>query len=221
MRNGEAAESKAPAWDIGGTSIPEQPSARRLGCGPAASARPPRRSHMAVGSELGSTRSRRGGAPHQGALAARRLRQRIVRRELRANLQGAEESLLPRRRGRADPVARLDRGVDVGAQRLRRRRQDDAGCRRSGQFRAHQQSAPRGEGRRPQLSGNVERRRLAPHLDAPHERDHNARRLRRRGLRRKRGAATRCVDRAGRNLGPCVQRGDRPKGAATCKAAAA
>ena len=89
---------------------------------------------------------------------------------LRASVQGAQESLLPRRRGRAHPVARLGRGVDVGAKRLRRRRQDDARCRRRGQFRANEQSAARGEGRRPQLPGNIERRRLASHLDAPHER---------------------------------------------------
>ena len=124
--------------------------------------------------------------------------------DLRAIVQGAQEPLLPRRRSRAHPVAWLGRGVDVGTERLRRRREDDARCRRRGQFRAHQQSAARGEGRRPQLPGNIQRRRLASHLDAPHERDHNARRLRRRRLRGSRGAATRRVDRAGRNLGTCL-----------------
>ena len=152
-------------------------------CGSAASAGPPRRSGMAFGSELGSARSRCRGTPHQGALAACRLRRRNARRRLRANLQGAQEPLLSRRRSRAHPVARLGRGVDVGAKRLRGRRQDDAGCRRRGQFRAHQQSAARGEGRRPQLSGNIQRRRLASHLDAPHERRDAARCVRRRRLR--------------------------------------
>ena len=163
---------------------------------------------MAFGSELGSTRSRRGRTPDQGALAARRLHRRNARRDLRAIVQGTQEPLLPRGRSRAHPIARLDRGVDVGTKRLRRRRQDDARCRRRGQFRADQQSAARGEGRRPQLSRDIQRRRLASHLDAPHERDHNARRLRRRRLRRERGAATSRVDRAGRNLGTCLQRGD-------------
>ena len=43
-------------------------------------------------------------------------------------------------------------------------------CRRRGQFRAKEQSAAGGEGRRPQLPGNVERGRLAPDLDAADER---------------------------------------------------
>ena len=72
-----------------------------------------------------------------------------------------------------DPVARLGRGVDIGAERLRRRRQDDAGCRRGSQFRARPQSAAGGEGRRPQLPGIIQRRRFAARLDAPHERDHS------------------------------------------------
>ena len=89
---------------------------------------------------------------------------------LRASVQGTQESLLPRRRGRADPVARLGRGLDVAAERLRGRRQDDGRRRRRGQFRADEQSAARGQRRRPQLPGDIERRRLPADLDAPHER---------------------------------------------------
>ena len=56
------------------------------------------------------------------------------------------------------------------AERLRRRRQDDRGRRRGGQFRPRPQSAAGGEGRRPQLSGNIQRRQFAARLDAAHER---------------------------------------------------
>ena len=143
---------------------------RRVGRGPAERARPPRRSGMAVGGKLGSAQPRSGGAPHQGALAARRLRRRVFGCGLRASLQGTQESLLSRRRGRADPVARLGRRLDVAPERLRRRRQDHAGRRRRGQFRADEQSAARGQGRRPQLPGNIQRGRLLIDLDAPHER---------------------------------------------------
>ena len=64
-------------------------------------------------------------------------------------------------------------------------------------FDTDEQSAAGGEGRRPQLPGNIQRRRLAAHLDAPYERDRPARRLRRRGLRGPCGAATGSVDRSG------------------------
>ena len=163
---------------------------------------------MAVGSELGSAQPRSGRTPYQGALAARRLCRRVLRRSLRASLQRTQKSLLSRRRGWAHPVAWLGRGLDFGAERLRRRRQDGAGCRRRGQFRADEQSAAGGEGRRPQLPRNIERRRLASHLDAPHERSRPARRVPRRRLRRKSGAATGRVDRARRNLGTRLPGGD-------------
>ena len=42
---------------------------------------------------------------------------------------------------------------------------------RRGQFRADEQSAARGEGRRPQLPGELERGQLPPDLDPPHECD--------------------------------------------------
>ena len=56
------------------------------------------------------------------------------------------------------------------------------GRRRRGQFRAREQSAPRGQGRRPQLPGHVERRRFAADLDARDERRHPARRFRAAGM---------------------------------------
>ena len=49
-----------------------------------------------------------------------------TRRRLRRSLQGAQEPLLPRRRGGPDPVARVGRGLDVAAERLCRRGQVDA-----------------------------------------------------------------------------------------------
>ena len=133
-------------------------------------ARPSRRPGLAFRRKLGSARPRSRGAPDQGAFAARRLRRRILGRRLRASVQGTQESLLPRRRGRAHAVARLGRGLDVAAERLCGRRRDDAGCRRRRQFRAQEQSAAGREGRRPQLSGDVERGRFPADLDAPDER---------------------------------------------------
>ena len=188
-RNDEATESEAPARDPGRTPVHQRPCAGRLGSSPAENARPSRRSCMAFGRCVGKAQRRSGGAPHQSALAACRLRRRLVRRSLRASVQGAEESLLSRRRGRAHPVTRLGRGVDIGAERLRRRRQDDAGYRRRGQFRADEQSAAGGEGRRPQLPGIIQRRRFPADLDPAHARRDAARRLRRRGLRGPRRAA--------------------------------
>ena len=135
-------------------------------------------------------------------LAARRLRWRAFQCGLRGSLQGTQESLLSRRRGRAHPVARLGRRLDVTPERLRRRRQDHAGRRRRGQFRADEQSAARGQGRRPQLPGNIQRGQLPIDLDAPHERGDAARRFRRRRLRGPRGAAAGRVDRGGRILAP-------------------
>ena len=73
------------------------------------------RSGVAVRGELEATRSRRRGTSHQGAFAARRLCRRIACASLRASVQGTQESLLPRRRGRADPVARLGRRLDVAS----------------------------------------------------------------------------------------------------------
>ena len=81
-------------------------------------------------------------------------------------------------------------------------------CRCGSQLRPQEQSQDRGQGRRPQLPGNLERRRLLADLDPPHERDRHARRLRRRGLRGPRGAAAGGVDRGGRILAPGLRRGD-------------
>ena len=125
---------------------------------------------------------------------------------LRRGPQGAEEPLLPRRRGRADPVARLGRRLDVRAERLRRRRRDHRGRGRGGRLRPRERPAARGEGRRPQLPGHLQRPGLAAGLDAPDGRDHPARRVRPRRLRRTARAAAGGHGRGRRDLGAGLRR---------------
>ena len=60
---------------------------------------------------------------------------------------------------------RLARRLDAGAQRLRGEGAIERRCRRGGEFRARQRSAPGREGRRPQLSGHFQRAGLAADLD--------------------------------------------------------
>ena len=200
----ETTNSKAPAQDLRGTSVHERSRARRLGCGPAASARPSRRSRMAFGSKLGSTRSRRGGTPHQGALAARRLRRRIARRdceqlfkELKNPYYLGDEVGLTQSLGWIGAWTSEPSVYAVAAKTT----QDVVAAvnfARTNNLRL----VVKGGGHSYQGTSNAANSLLD--LDAPHERDHTARRLRRRRLRGSRGAATRRVDRAGRNLGTCL-----------------
>ena len=183
--------------------------------------RPARRSGMAIRSKLEPAQPGGRGAARQGAVAARRLHWKRRRAPLRAGLQGLEEPLLPRRRGRADAVARLGRRLDVEAKRLRGGRPDDGRCRRRRQFRPREQSAARREGRRPQLPGHIERGRLLADLDAQDERGHRARRVRRRRVRRTTRAAAGRHGRGGRDLGAGLRRRHDRGRAATSRAAAA
>ena len=100
---------------------------------------------------------------------------------------------------RADPDAGLGRRLDVAAERLRGRRQIDAPMSSPPLISRGAQSAPRGERRRPQLPGHLQRAQLAADLDAADERDRAARRLRRRRLRGD-DAPAGGVDRRGRHL---------------------
>ena len=83
---------------------------------------------------------------------------------------------------------------------------DDGGCRRGRQFRPREQSAARREGRRPQLPGHLQRRRLVADLDAGDERGHPARRVRRRRVRGTQRAAAGGHGRGGRDLGAGLRR---------------
>ncbi len=183
--------------------------------------RPARRSGMALRSKLGPAQSRRRRPAGQGAIAACRLHGSAIEPRLRRGLQGVEEPLLPRRRDRADAVAGLGRRLDVEAERLRGGRPDDRRRRRRGQFRPRAQSAARREGRRPQLPGHIQRRRLAADLDAKDERRHPARRFhRRRLLRGDRSRSRRSRSRRARSGGSSTTPSRRRR-AATSRAAAA
>ena len=180
---------------------------------------PPRRSVLAVGGPVGRAQGKSGRPAGRGALAARCLPRRARRRGMRGGLPRPEEPLVHRRQRRADPDQRLGRCLDLDAQRLCRCRAQHG--RRGGgrRLRAHAPPAARGEGRRPLLSGHVERARLAARLDA-HDGPHRAARWRSSAraaamrpqpavsLGRRRGVATRLRRR-------------RPRPAATCRAAAA
>ena len=107
-------------------------------------------------------------------------------RRVRRLLQRPEEPLADRRQRRADPDQRLGRCLDVDAQRLCRGRAQRGRRRGRGQLRAHPSPAAGREGRRPQLSGDVERAGFAAGVDARHEPHRAARRLRRPGLQRSR-----------------------------------
>ena len=134
----------------------------------------------------------------------------------------AQEPLLPRRRrGLTQTFGWVDawtsgRASTRSPPRRRGRR------RRRGQFRPRAQAAARRQGRRPQLPGHVQRAGLAAGLDAPDERDHAARRLRR---RRAAPASARrsppSPSSAGRDLDARLRRGDDARRAATSRAAAA
>ena len=107
-----------------------------------------------------------GRAARPGALAARGLPQRARERRVRGGLPRPQEPLVHRRQCRAHPDQRLGRCLDVGAQRLCRRRAQHRRRGGGGRLRAHAPAAAGGEGRRPQLPGHVERGRLAAGLDA-------------------------------------------------------
>ena len=121
---------------------------------------------------------------------------------LRSGVQGSEEPVLPRRRGRADAVSWLGRRLDVETERVCGGRPDDGRCRRRGQFRPRAQSAARRESRRPQLPGHIQRGRLPADLDPRDECDHRARCVRRCRLRGTPRAAASGHGRGGRDLGP-------------------
>ena len=91
---------------------------------------------------------------------------------MRGDIQEAQESLLPWRRGRVDADTRLGGRLDLAAERLCGPGPDGAGRRRRRHFRARAQRAAGREGRRPQLPGHVQCAGLPAGVDAPDERDH-------------------------------------------------
>ncbi len=202
--NEEATEPQAPAWDIGGAAVHERSRSRRLGRGPAASAGPPRRSGMAFGNKLGSAQSRRRGAPDQGALAARRLCRRNARRRLRANIKRTQNpSISATRSGSLSHSARVGAWTSrpsVYAVAAKTKRDVVAAVKfaRTNDLRL----VVRGGGHGCQGTSNSANSLLiwTRHMNAIVL--HNA--FVRCWLRRKRGAATRGIDRAG------ALSGDRP-----------
>ena len=123
-------------------------------------------------------------SPRRRCFAAVGVRRRARGPRVHGRVQGTQEPVLHRRQHGAHADLRLDRWLDIGAERLCGSGAQHGGRRARGQLRARAPAAACGEGRRPQLPRNVERGGLAAHLHARDERDRDARRVRRRGLRR-------------------------------------
>ncbi len=159
---------------------------------------------------MGRARRESGRAARAGALAARGLPQRARECRVRGGLPRPQEPLVHRRQCRAHPDQRLGRCLDVGAQRLCCRRAQHRRRGGGGRLRAHAPAAARGEGRRTQLPGHVERGRLAAGVDAADGSHRHPRRLRRPRLQRRSAAGG--VDRRRRGLAArlCRRRQGRP-----------
>ena len=143
--------------------------------------RPARRCCMAERGELAEAQRGRRRQSDRGCTRRSRLRGGSEGGRVRATRREHPQSLLSRRPARRHAGLRLARCLDAGAERLCGEGAQRGRRGRGGQFRARQQSAPRRQGRRPQLSGHVERAGLAADLDARDERGDAARCLRAQG----------------------------------------
>ena len=120
----------------------------------------------------------------------------------------AQKPLFHRRPSQPYPDHRLGRRLDLATERLCRSCRNHAGRRRRGQLCPRQETAARRQGRRPLVSGHLERPRLTVDLDAADGCDDPARRFCRRGMRGPRGAAAGRHSRRRSDLGSHVQQGD-------------
>src|SRR5215831_14761501 len=115
---------------------------------------------------VGEAPQQRGRAPRDGGVALCRVHARPRRPCLHRPVpEPAARSLLDRGQCRADPDPRLDRRLDLPAQRVRGAGPKQRRCRGGGELRPRAPGPPGGERRRSQLCRGLERPGFAAHLD--------------------------------------------------------